>query len=346
MKKALSLILSLAMVFALCACGTTQDQDTTTPPPASDGETTYDTANLTYSINGTSTSIEAQVANLFKERIEEATNGSITVTIYTDAQLAGGDLSASVEAAQSGVMDIYCADTSVIAALDPTIGVSAIPFAYSGYDEVEAAYDTTGGEYISNALKDYNLTYATYAHNGLQCLTCSKIQLDTPENFKNIKIRISGTQLNIDMYTALGADPSALNWSETYTALQNGTYDAQSNSPATIKSGNIQEVQNYLTVSRHTYGAFLISFYTPTFESFNEATQELLMTTLQSAAKEVNEKTASEEETILQEFEDAGMEVSYLSDEQTAAFKEALADVIDKYKAEYGEAACEAFNIT
>ena len=343
MKRILFAVIALIMAFSLCACGT----EPVNPPDAeTDNDGTYNSANLTYSINGTSTSIEAQVANLFKEKIEEATNGAITVTVYTDAQLAGGDLSASVEAAQTGAMDIYCADTSVIAAFDPTIGVSAIPFAYTSYDEVEAAYDTTGGEYLANALKEYNLTYATYAHNGLQCLTCSKVQLDTPENFKNIKIRISGTQLNIDMYTALGADPSALNWGETYTALQNGTYDAQSNSPATIKSGNIQEVQQYLTVSRHTYGAFLISFYTPTFESFNEATQELLMTTLQEASREVNEKTASEEDTILKEFEDGGMEVSYLTDEQIAAFKEALADVIAKYKDEYGAEACAAFNIT
>ena len=147
------------------------------------------------------------------------------------------------------------------------------------------------------------------------------------------------------MYSALGADPAALNWGEVYTALQNGTFDAQSNSPATIKSGNIFEVQKYLTVSRHTYGAFLISFYSPTFNSFNEATQELLMSTIKEAAKEINTKTATEEDAILQEFADGGMEVSYLDDDQVAAFQEALADVIAKYKAEYGAEACEAFKI-
>lgn len=341
MKKIIAMLLALVMVFAMCACGNSGDDK-----EGNDGqEAKYDTANLTYSINGTSTSIEAQVANLFKEKIEAATDGAITVTIYTDAQLAGGDLSGSVEAAQTGAMDIYCADSSVIAALDPSIGTCAIPFSYGSYAEVEEVLDTTGGDYIANILKDYNLTFATYAHNGLQCLTCSKVQLDTPEAFKNIKIRISGTQLNIDMYSALGADPAALNWGEVYTALQNGTFDAQSNSPATIKSGNIFEVQKYLTVSRHTYGAFLISFYSPTFNSFNEATQELLMSTIKEAAKEINTKTATEEDAILQEFADGGMEVSYLDDEQVAAFQEALADVIAKYKAEYGAEACEAFKI-
>ncbi len=354
------------MVMSLAACGNngSSDQTADTAAPSSESESTeaaepadaaesadaekggdYDTIDLTYSINGTSTSIEAQVANLFKEKVEAATNNAVTVTIYTDAQLAGGDLGGSVEAAQNGVMDIYCADTSVVAALDPSLGVSAIPFSYGSYAEVEKAYDTTGGEYLANILKDYNLTYVTYAHNGLQCLTCSKKPLDSPENFKNVKIRISGTPLNIDMYSALGADPSALNWSEVYTALQNGTFDAQSNSPATIKSGNIQEVQKYLTVSRHTYGAFLISMYTPTYESLNAATQDIIVSKLQEASKEINTKTAEEEESILQEFADGGMEVIYLDEDQVAAFKEALGDVISKYKGEYGEEACKAFNI-
>ena len=106
----------------------------------------------------------------------------------------------------------------------------------------------------------------------------------------------------MDIYTALGADPAALNWGEVYTALQNKTFDAQSNSPATIKSGNIHEVQQYLTVSRHTYGAFLINFYTPTLESLNDATRELVVSTLKEASKEVNTKTAAEEEAILAGF--------------------------------------------
>jgi len=352
MKKLLALVLAFVMVFALCACGGTEAEAPAAAPAAepeaeapADTAVVYDKIDLTYSINGTATSIEAQVANLFKEKIEAATDGAVTVTVYTDAQLAGGDLGGSVEAAQTGVMDIYCADTSVIAALNPTISASAIPFSYTSYADVEKAYDTTGGEYIANILKDYNLTYVTYAHNGLQCLTCSKVQLNSPENFKNVKIRISGTPLNMDIYTVLGADPAALNWGEVYTALQNKTFDAQSNSPATIKSGNIHEVQQYLTVSRHTYGAFLINFYTPTLESLNDATRELVVSTLKEASKEVNAKTAAEEEAILAGFAEGGMEVAYLSAEEIAAFQEALAGVIEKYKGEYGAEACEAFLI-
>lgn len=350
MKKLIaSLLAASILVLTFTACGSTPKQPVSSsdsPAVNSETESIYDTAELSYSINGTSTSIEAQVANLFKEKIEAATNGSITVNIFTDAQLAGGDLSNSVEAAQTGVMDIYCADGGVISALNPSLAAYMIPFTFASYDDVDRVFNDTAGDYISNILANYNLTFATYAHNGLQCLTCSKVQLDDPANFKNIKIRISGSQLNIDTYTALGADPSALNWGEVYTALQNGTFDAQSNSPATIKSGNIHEVQKYLAVTRHMYGAFLISFYTPTFESFNEATQELLMSTLKEASVEVNASVASNEDSILKGFEDAGMEVSYLTEEQVQKFKTALADVIEKYKTEYGAEACAAYQIS
>lgn len=61
MKRTIALLLALMMIFALCACG---NNDT---PKGNDGDTAeYNKIELKYSINGTSTSIEAQVANLFK----------------------------------------------------------------------------------------------------------------------------------------------------------------------------------------------------------------------------------------------------------------------------------------
>ena len=66
---------------------------------------------------------------------------------------------------------------------------------------------------------------------------------------------------------------------------------------------------------------------------------------LKEASKEVNTNTAAQEDEILKELASGGLEVSYLTDDQVSAFKEALKDVIAKYKAEYGQEACDAFLI-
>ena len=81
MKKLITLLLALAMVLSLAACGS---KDT----PAPDGQ---NTPAATYKIKcGTTGNEEHQstiAANFFKEKVEELTNGAVTVEIYPNSQL-------------------------------------------------------------------------------------------------------------------------------------------------------------------------------------------------------------------------------------------------------------------
>ena len=80
-----------------------------------------------------------------------------------------------------------------------------------------------------------------------------------------LKIRIPGGDFFMDFYTAYGASPQAMSWSEVFTALQQGTIDGHDNSISTIVSNNVQEIQPYMTVSRHTYEAFTCMANTANF---------------------------------------------------------------------------------
>ena len=53
----------------------------------------------------------------------------------------------------------------------------------------------------------------------------------------------------------------------------------------------------------------------------------------------------AEEDELIQGFQDAGMQVDILTEEQLQAFKDAVSDVTAELKAQYGEAACAAFGI-
>lgn len=106
MKKILSLLLTLSLVLALCACGgdasnesaadDTQSQETAAAEPAGDS------IELIMSI-GTSQNLK-DGADKFKELVEEASNGTITITIYADSVL--GDDRVATETTQFGDIDI------------------------------------------------------------------------------------------------------------------------------------------------------------------------------------------------------------------------------------------------
>ena len=46
---------------------------------------------------------------------------------------------------------------------------------------------------------------------------------------KNLKVRVAGSNLLMECYKRWGADATNMNWSETYTALQQNTVEGEEN---------------------------------------------------------------------------------------------------------------------
>ena len=58
------------------------------------------------------------------------------------------------------------------------------------------------------------------AENGFRQLTNSEHPVHSVEDMKNLKLRVAGSNLLMKCYELWGADATNMNWSETYTALQ------------------------------------------------------------------------------------------------------------------------------
>lgn len=345
MKKILALGLALCMIFALCACGSTSASDSSAQ--SADG-TQYQKLSIDMSCNGQSdTANDCIGANLFKQYIEEQSGGAITVTIYNNDQLAGGDMTKGLELVMDGTVQMDIHSTSIISRIDNRLMVSCLPWTFSDYQAAEDAFFGQGGEFVSGVLAEHGLTYLGALHNGFKCMTSSKTLIKSPADLVGQKIRTPGGDLWNGFWTALGASPQAMSWSEVYTAMQQGTIDGHDNSPSTINSANVQEVQKYITVSNHTYEAFTWSANTAWFDSLDANTQELIRSCAKQACLDANVQIEASMEEILTSWENNGFnEVYRLSADEIEVFKGAVADVTAKYAAEYGEEACSAFGVT
>ncbi len=67
------------------------------------------------------------------------------------------------------------------------------------------------------------------AENGFRQLTNSVREIKSVDDMKNVKIRVAGSNLLMECYKRWGADATNMNWSETYTALQQKTVEGQEN---------------------------------------------------------------------------------------------------------------------
>lgn len=336
MKKALSLALAIVMVFTLCACGTS-DQS------ASDSE--YDTITLTMAVNGTDTQIDTKVANYFKQLVEEESNGSVKIEVYPNDQLAAGNATKGIEMIADGSTDLAAYATSVLSVLDERLSIGTVPWTFSSYTEAREIIDATGLAYYDSILQEQGITAIGSFHNGFRQLTNSKHAVTTPEDLKGLKIRVPGSEVYMNFFKAFGADPVGLNWSETFTALQQGAIDGQENGVSITSTSGVAEVQKYMTIWNYTYENDLFIANSDIWNSLSEATRTMLTEKAVEACNWGRDQVEAEHEELIAQFREQGMQVDVLTEEQLAPFQAIVADLRQSFFEKYGEEACAAFGI-
>ena len=329
--------LALALLLTGCTTGTDSGH-------RAEGE--YQTIELTMAVNGTDNQIDARVGDYFAQLVSERSGGNVTVAVFPNDQLANGNASRGIEMIASGSIDLAAYATCTLAVIDEKLPVATIPWIFDDYAQAREVIDTTGGEYYAQRLAMKGMTYLGSFHNGFRQITNSKHEVTDPSDMENLKIRVPGSVVYMGFFRALGADPTSMNWSEVFTAIQQGTIDGQENGVSITSTSKMQEVQDYLTMWNYSYENDLFVANTEIWESLEPQTQELLQECATEACEWGRDVLEAEEAQILEEFEAAGMTITYLTEEEQAAFDEAIAPFKAEMEAYFGPEACAAFGIT
>lgn len=338
-KTIAALFLSMVLLAAsLTGCGGSNR-------PSASGDGTYQKVNLSMAVNGTDTQIDSLVANHFAQLVMERSGGNVVIDVFPNDTLAGGNSTKGVEYIAVGGSDLGAYATSVLANLEPKISVATIPWSFTSYQQAREVIDSTGGEYYAQVLAPKGITYLGSFHNGFRQLTNSKRAVTTPEDMKGLIIRVPGSAVYMSTFKALGANPTAMSWSEVFTAIQQGTIDGQENGCSITKTAKMDEIQKYMTIWNYSYENDLFVANTKIWESLDENTRQLLQECAVEACNWGRDQLEADEEALIQGFRDAGMQVDVLTEEQLAVFQAAVSDVIEEFKGVYGKEACAAFGL-
>lgn len=341
-KRMLSLLLTAVLATGvLTGCGSGKAEEAS----GAGGGEEYQKIELVMAVNGTDIQIDARVADEFARLVEEETDGQVTISVYPNDQLAGGNSTKGIEMIAGGGVDLAAYATCVLAVIDENLSVATIPWTFEDYEEAKAVIDTTGGEYYAERLEQKGMTYLGSFHNGFRQLTNSKHAVKTPEDVKGLKIRVPGSEVYMNFFRAFGADPVAMSWSEVFTAIQQGTIDGQENGLSITESAKMDEIQDYLTLWNYSYESDLFVANTQVWESLEPKTREMLQEKAKEACEWGRQTLEKDEAVILQEFRDAGIEVTEFTQDELQPFKDVLADTRRGFIEKYGEEACSAFGI-
>ena len=335
-KRIISILLVAVMIFALAACGAaaqpTSSTPTSTEAPVSAEATTNTSAEAVHltlaHADAADGSLFGECTKEFKKMVEEKSNGSIIIDIYPSGQL--GTVSEYVTGIQNGTIDLAPAVSSFVANFCPNVAVFEMPFLFEDYDHVWESLDGTVGEALTKDLKENNIIPLVWWGIGFRNVTTSeKHMINTLEDLKGLRIRTMQSKIQQSLFQALGCDAVPMDWGELFTALQQGTVDAQENPYTQIYSSNIWEVNPVIVQTEHEFSpsVFMMS---PNVESKLSADQLAVIYDCAKACTPLfRQKTIDINNESLKALQDNGC--TFIDTLSKADLQAATASVYDQY---------------
>lgn len=332
MKRFTALILAIVLCASLLtACG----GSASSAAPAGGGAPAAKPGAATYTMilghGGSEETTVHQGYVKFKELIEEKTNGDIIVEIYPNGQL-GGDREL-IEACTQGNVTLNTPSTAPLANFVPEMYAFEAPFLFANRETAYEILDGEVGDKLLDSLESAGLKGLGYFENGFRNLTTSR-DIKTLADMSGMKIRTMENDIHLAIWQAMGTNPAPLAFTELYTALQQGTFDAQENPPESIYFSKLHEVQDYCYLTSHIYSPYIVEMNLDFWNSLTPEYQELVQTCMDEAIDFQRSICVSTEEECLSNMEAEGCQVVEVSDslrqEMIAACGDVYGSIVDK----------------
>ena len=269
------------------------------------------------------------------DMLNEKTGGRITVNVFPASAL--GNNTELLEQLQMGTLEMAISSVAFLGAFTETTKLLDLPYLFQSNEAAEEVLDGDVGQTIFENLQPAGFEGMAWLATGWRHVTANK-EIHKPEDMKGLKIRVMENQMHIDHFNALGASAVPMAFSELYTALQNGTMDAQENPFANIDGNRLYEVQKYIIKTGHIYDTSPLLASKTWWDSLSESDQKLIRECVNEMVTYERELSASNEAELEEKIGNNGTNVVItLTDEERQAFKDAAQPVYDKYGPEIGE---------
>lgn len=331
MKKIYGLI--LVLVLALAACGGGETDGGESADSGGDSENGTEPRTIKLAHTGSETHQYHIAAAEFKEILESNEDVDMTVEIHPNASL--GSEGEAVEQVISGSLEMTTvAADSNLANTIPEMNVFGIPYIFDDKEHAYTALDGEPGQNLLDLAEDKGMKGLDYWEVGMRHLTNDSSEIVEPEDASGLSIRVQPAEVWEEHMRALGANPTPVDFNELYSALDQGVVDGQENPLPTIESMKFYEVQNYVSLTGHTYSPAVTLINLEYYEGLSDVEVEALESAVAEAKEYQRNFLEEKEQEIVTLLEDEGVTITEPNRE---AFREATSDVADAVSEEVPE---------
>ena len=292
--------LSLTLLAAsLTACGGA------TADPNAAGEPAAKTVNLKLGHVFPESDPQSEAILRFADEVKTLTDGTVSITVYPAGQL-GGDVKI-LEGLELGSNDMWYGGSGTYNSMSDVGQFFVTPFMFDSVDDAMMAYNGELGEAVRKRLDDETgTTVLGIWARGPRYVTSNK-PVNTPADMNGMRIRVPENPMFIEGFKAFGANPTPMAFPEVYTALQQGTIDAQENPLALIKSSGFSTVQKYLNLTGHVIEPLAISISDNSWNAMSDDQHAAIAQASDKVGKEFQDEVNADEAQLTKDLTAEGM---------------------------------------
>lgn len=255
---------------------------------------------------------------LFKETIERESKGKYRVDVFNNYSF--GNFEAVVQGLQFGMLQFAQESPSNLSIYNPQLMVFDLPYLMPDYDSVNLILDSPTGDKLAKSLEKIGIHGMGWIALGTRHYWMRK-PFSTLEQAKAMKIRATASKVHIAMTKAFGMNPTPMAWSETFTALQQGTVDGTDVDIHSAVTANIHEVTSPV-LTGHFYTPHLFMASKKFMDSLPPEDRKLFEDTFAKVQKLQRVAIHEGEQKLIEKLKADGINVVELSPEERAKFME------------------------
>ncbi|EJE50817.1 tripartite ATP-independent periplasmic transporter solute receptor, DctP family [Acidovorax sp. CF316] len=278
---------------------------------------------------------------LWANKVRERTQGRINIKLYPGVSLIQGDQTREFSALRQGVIDMAVGSTINWSPQVKQLNLFSLPFLMPDYAAVDALTQGEVGKSIFATLDKAGVVPLAWGENGYREISNSKKAIKTPEDLKGLKIRVVGSPLFLDTFTALGANPTQMSWADAQPAMASGAVDGQENPIAVYMAAKLHTVaQKHVTMWGYINDPLIFVVNKDIWNSWTPADREIVRQAAIDAGKEeiaiARKGMVEADKPLLKDIAANGVTVTQLSPAEREAFVKATRPVFEKWKGQIG----------
>lgn len=286
---------------------------------------------LVFSETNSIDSIDGQYAQFFKDKVEELTDGSVTIDIQASGVLGTESDVLDGMISMSGTVDIVrfsCYAFSNYGCKESAL--LGLPFVFESSDHFWNFANSDLGQEILAEPQNTGLgvTGLYYLEDGFRSFFF-KDEVAGIEDLKGKKLRVSSDQIMTGMVEGLGASPTVVAFNELYTSLQSGVVDGAEQPIPQYESNAFNEVAPYMLLDEHTLATSSVVIADDSLAKLSQEQQDALFEAGKATEEYCRQMSVEEAEKAKASLTEKG--VTFIEVEDKTPYREACADLIGQF---------------